>query len=148
MPFRFLSCAGDVHDVRPMRGLFHCRARLSNMGAMSSALGQKRSAFAGVGVMAFVSLGCDAQMTPDYKAKPIESFQGEIRSALEHPVSEAQVAIIWVKDDRAVFEVIVDELSLAADGSTMFDIGLDRAPAGEYLADCTLGGTRTDENHL
>ncbi len=99
---------------------------------------------AGVAIVAF---GCDAQMTPDYKSDPIDSFRGMITSSLEHPISEAQVALVWVRDDRAVFEVVVDELVLN-DGATEVEIGLSHSPDEGDFADCTLGGSRLAENQL
>jgi hypothetical protein len=130
-----------------MRGSFLSERDIGTMAAMSSCLGRTKQVSPWMATFAIAAIGCDAQVTPDFR-EPIDSFRGEIRSALEHPITEAQVAIVWVTDDRAVFDVVIDQLTLVEGGVTSFDIPLERTPIESSLADCTLRGSRPDENHL
>jgi len=144
-----LSIEGGARtDVRPMRVDFISAPRIAMMGPMISSLGRMMPVSPWMASVAIAAIGCDAQVTPDYKGEPIDSFHGEIRSALENPITEAQVAIVWVTDDRAEFDVVIDELPLVNNGATPFDIALERVPEDSGLADCTLGGKRPFENHL
>src|SRR5258708_3114754 len=118
-----------------MRVDFISAPRIAMMGAMSSSLSRMMQVSPWMASVAIAAIGCDAQGTPHYKGEPIDSFHGEIRSALENPITEAQVAIVWVTDDRAEFDVVIDELPLVANGATPFDIALERAPADSGLAD-------------
>lgn len=115
---------------------------------MSSSWGKTLPVSPWVASVAIAAMGCDAQVTPDFKPEPLDSFSGEIRSALEHPVTEVQVAIVWVTDDRAVFDVVVERLPLEPNGATPFDIAVEHPPALSSLADCTLNGKRPEESHL
>lgn len=141
----FLS--GAPTDEGPMQVGFIPGLRLRMIAPMSftpRASWTMAPWMAGVAVMA---VGCDAQMTPDYQSDPIDSFRGMITSSLEHPVREAQVALVWVRDDQAVFDVVVDEVVLEG-GATEVEIGLSHLPDESDFADCTLGGKRLAENQL
>jgi hypothetical protein len=145
---RFLSAGGAVRtDARPMRVDFLSARDIGTMGPMTASPGRMMPLSPWMASVAIAAVGCDAQVTPDYKGEPIDFFHGEIRSSLEHSISEVQVAIAWVTAERAEFDVVIPELPLEA-GATRFDIALERAPSVKSLADCTLGGRRPDENHL
>jgi len=118
------------------------------MAPMTATLGRMMPLSPWMASVALAAIGCDAQVTPDYKGEPIDSFHDEIRTSLEHSISEAQVAIAWVTAERAEFDVVIPRLPLDASGVTTFDLALERAPSDRSLADCTLGGRRPDENHL